>query len=85
MSEEERAIKEIKKLYLFLTEKEPTPDDEIEARDKFIVLFNDFGEINTNSGLDDLIKEIIDKLDSWDTLDLWFMENRPIIWVLKER
>ena len=39
MSEEEKfesIIQEIKETFLFLTQQEPTPDDEIEAREKLI-------------------------------------------------
>ncbi len=42
MSEDERfksVVQEIKEIFLFLTDQEPTPDDEIDARDKLIEKF----------------------------------------------
>ena len=75
MSEEEKLLtREIKEIYLFLTEQEPTPDDEIEARDKLINKFKNLKSKNTIDKLTDLIDETLNKLENWDTLDLWFKE-----------
>jgi hypothetical protein len=68
-------LEEIKKVYSFLTEGEPTPDDEIEARDLLIRLFNDLKNENSNDELLLPITNIIDGLNNWDTLELWFSET----------
>lgn len=80
MSEEEKfesIIQEIKEIYLFLTQQEPTPDDEIKAREKLI------SEIQSLKLVDslkvgenvNLFKETLSKLENWDTLELWFIES----------
>jgi len=76
MSEEKfkSTINEIKNIFLFLTEQEPTPDDEIDAREKLVALFNTLKEVNNRSNLEDLISETLNKLENWDTLDYWFIE-----------
>jgi hypothetical protein len=69
------ALQEIKTLFSFLTEGKPTPDDEIEAKDKLI---NQFSKLKNNSTYPEEIKfidGILQKLDDWDTLDLWFSET----------
>ena len=73
MSEDD-LIQEIKGIYLFLTEQEPTPDDEIEAREKLINYFKALKPINSNADIDRLIMQALNKLENWDTLDLWFKE-----------
>jgi len=74
MSEED-LIKEINDIYNFLTEQEPTPDDEIEARDKLIAKFKSLNSANTNPDLDALIENTLGELEGWDCLDLWFLET----------
>ncbi|TFG02172.1 MAG: hypothetical protein EU540_02095 [Promethearchaeota archaeon] len=73
MSEEE-IIEEIKNVFLKLTEGEPTPDDEIEAREILIQGFKLLKDENLIHGKADLIEDTINKLENWDTLDLWFKE-----------
>ena len=68
-------LEEIKKVYSFLTEGEPTPDDEIEARDILIRLFNDLKDENKNDELRLPISNVIVGLNNWDTLELWFSET----------
>lgn len=80
MSEEEKlkaTIQEIKDIYLFLTEQEPTPDDEIEARDKLIEKIKSLKSINTfDIGANmRLFEDTLMKLEEWDTLELWFIES----------
>ncbi|MFX1280043.1 MAG: hypothetical protein ACFFA3_11540 [Promethearchaeota archaeon] len=80
MSEEERynsIIQEIKEIYLTLTQGEPSPDDEIEARTALIeeiknILGSDSPQVIANL---DLFEETLTKLESWDTLELWFTES----------
>ncbi len=80
MSEEEKfesIIQEIKEIYLFLTQQEPTPDDEIEAREKLInkmqsLKLVDSLKIGENINL---FEETLSKLEDWDTLELWFIES----------
>lgn len=70
------ALQEIRTIFSFLTEGKPTPDDEIEAKDKLI---NQFSRLKNNSTYPEEIKfidGILQKLDDWDTLDLWFSETR---------
>ena len=80
MSEEEKfesIIQEIKEIYLFLTQQEPTPDDEIEAREKLIseiqsLRLVDSLKVGENINL---FEETLSKLENWDTLELWFIES----------
>ena len=68
-------LQEIKVIFTFLTEDKPTPDDEIEAKDKLI---NQFSKLKNNSTYPEeinFIDRILQKLDEWDTLDLWFSET----------
>ncbi len=69
------AFQEIKDLFYFLTEGKPTPDDEIEAKDKLINQFNRLKNASTYSEEIDFIGTILKKLEEWDTLDLWFSET----------
>ena len=73
MSKEE-IIDEIKKIFLKLTKGEPTPDDEIEARDMLLETFKILRDENIFPEELNLINDTIDKLENWDTLDLWFIE-----------
>ena len=73
MSEKE-ILEEIKNIFLKLTEGEPTPDDEIEAREKLIEAFKILRDENLIHDKADLIEDTINKLENWDTLDLWFKE-----------
>ncbi len=73
MSENE-LLKEIKNIFLHLTDQEPTPDEEIEARDQLIDLFENLKIINAFPLQINLIEDILFKLKNWDTLDLWFKE-----------
>jgi len=80
MSEEEKlktTIQEIKDIYLLLTEQEPTPDDEIEARDKLIEKIKFLRTINTfDIGANmRLFEDALMKLEEWDTLEFWFIES----------
>lgn len=81
MSEERfnSTVEEIFKIFLFLTEQEPSPDDEIEAREKLIDLFKNLKNIDAHLELSNLIEEIIDELKGWDTLDLWFKEVKDLV------
>jgi hypothetical protein len=80
MSEEEKynsIIQEIKDIYIYLTQGEPTPDDEITAREKLI---NEIQTLKTikSSNVEaniTLFKDTLHKLDDWDTLELWFVES----------
>jgi len=80
MSEEEKfesIVQEIKDIYLYLIQGEPTPDDEITARVKLIEKIQTLKTVNsfqTESNMN-LIEDSLNKLDSWDTLDLWFVES----------
>ncbi len=71
-------VQEIKEIFSFLNEQEPTPDDEIEARDKLINKFGNLKEINEFTELNDLIVSILTNLEGWDTLDLWFKEVKGL-------
>ncbi|MFW9898293.1 MAG: hypothetical protein ACFFDO_03420, partial [Candidatus Thorarchaeota archaeon] len=73
MSKEE-ILEEIKNIFLRLTEQEPTPDDEIEAKELLIESFKILKNENLIPDQIDLIDEIRNKLENWDTLDLWFKE-----------
>ena len=73
MSKEE-IIDQIKKIFLKLTKGEPTPDDEIEARDMLLETFKILREENLIPEELNLINDTFDKLENWDTLDLWFKE-----------
>jgi hypothetical protein len=78
MSEEEKddsTIDEIKDLYYFLTEEEPTPDDEIEAKKILIEKFKDLKRSDKFQNEISSIERILEKLNEWDTLDHWFIET----------
>lgn len=80
MSEEERfstVIQEIKEIFLLLTQGDPTPDDEIEARVNLIEKIQTLKSMNTNQAEMniELFEDVIGKLEKWDTLDLWFTES----------
>ncbi len=68
-------LQEVKEIYLFLTEGEPSPDDEIEAKGKLINHFNKLKNLSTTSEQKDIIEFILKNLEEWDTLDLWFSET----------
>ena len=68
-------ISEINELFSFLTEGQPSPDDEIEAKDKLINYFTTLKSSSSDSEQKVIIEEILKKLDDWDTLDLWFSET----------
>jgi hypothetical protein len=80
MSEEEKfsiIIQEIKEIYLSLTQGEPTPDDEIEARTTLIEKIQNLKEIDAFpfEAKMPLFEETLTKLENWDTLELWFTES----------
>ena len=66
---------EIKEIFLFLTEGEPSPDDEIDARELMIGKFRELIEDGLIPEQKDQINKILKKLEEWDTLDLWFLET----------
>ena len=68
-------LQEVKEIYLFLTEGEPSPDDEIKAKGKLINYFNKLKNLSTTSEQKDIIEFILKNLEEWDTLDLWFSET----------
>ena len=80
MSEEDRfnaIIEEIKEIFLSLTQGEPSPDEEIEARSNLIkeiqnLLELDIPQVNSNLSL---FEDTFIKLENWDTLELWFTES----------
>ena len=71
----EEILASIKEIFLALTEREPTPDEEIDARERLILLFNGLPEFLSSPEQKDLIELIKDKLEKWDTLDSWFTET----------
>lgn len=73
MSENE-FLQEINNIFLHLTDQEPTPDEEIKARDQLLDLFESLKLINAFPLQINLIEDILFKLKNWDTLDLWFKE-----------
>ncbi len=80
MSEEEKfstIIQEIKEIFLTLTQGEPSPDDEIEARAALIEKIQDLNEVDAfQVGANmRLFEDTLTKLENWDTLDLWFTES----------
>ena len=68
-------LNEIKEIFQFLTEGEPSPDDEIEARGKLINNFTHIKNFNVFPEYKELTETILHKLEDWDTLDLWFSET----------
>ncbi|MHA2036926.1 MAG: hypothetical protein ACW972_00685 [Promethearchaeota archaeon] len=80
MSEEEKfksIIQEIKDIYQFLIQGEPTPDDEIDARASLIELIQNLKNVNSNQVKVNLrlFEDVLTSLENWDTLDLWFTES----------
>jgi hypothetical protein len=78
MSEGEKKkgiLGEIKEIFLFLTEGEPSPDDEIDAREMMIGKFRELIEDGLIPEKKDQINKILKKLEEWDTLELWFLET----------
>ncbi len=78
-SKDGEKIEEIKEIFQFLTEKEPTPDEEIEAREKLIEKFSDIKSSDQYTHQVNSIEDILDLLEKWDTLDLWFKEVEPLV------
>lgn len=68
-------LQKIKEIYQFLTEGDPSPDDEIEAREQLLTSFNSLKTINPSSNLIGKIDEILEDLRNWDSLELWFSET----------
>ncbi|MFX1360638.1 MAG: hypothetical protein ACFE8T_09890, partial [Promethearchaeota archaeon] len=68
-------LNEIKEIFQFLTEGEPSPDDEIDARGKLINNFSHIKNFNVFPEYKELTETILHKLEDWDTLDLWFSET----------
>ncbi len=69
------AIKEIKEIFIKLFEEEPTPDEEIEAKEDLLNFLRQL--LNNISGFEnkeDLIQDTLKIVENWDTLDLWFKE-----------
>ncbi|MFX1379750.1 MAG: hypothetical protein ACFFA4_11735 [Promethearchaeota archaeon] len=80
MSEEEKfnsIIQEIKDIYIYLSQGEPTPDDEITAREKLINQIQTLKSIKTSDAEVNisLFEDTLNKLNNWDTLELWFVES----------
>ena len=80
MSEEDKfhsRIQEVKDIYLYLTQGEPTPDDEIEARSSLIEKILEMKNLKTHQARENrkLFEDALNKLENWDTLDLWFIES----------
>lgn len=74
------AIEHIKEIYTNLYEKEPSPDEEIEAKEDLIFLLKQL--LDNISGFEDkqqIIQDTLEIVEIWDTLDLWFkeVENLP--------
>jgi putative ABC transport system ATP-binding protein len=77
MSVKERVktvIQEIKDIYTFLNNQDTKPDDEIKAKEVLIDRFKILKDLNTEPAKDSLIKDILIRLEDWDTLELWFKE-----------
>jgi len=74
----ENLLQEIKEIYSFLTEKEPTPDDEIESRVRLLEKFKIVKEQNILPDQINVIDDILKQLETWDTLDLWFKEVKNL-------
>jgi hypothetical protein len=69
------ALQEIKEIFTFLTEGQPSPDDEIEAKDMLITQFNKLKNSSNYPEEVKFIEGILHQLSDWDTLDLWFSET----------
>ena len=67
-------IQEIKDIYTFLNNQDTKPDDEIKAKEILIDRFKILKDLNTEPAKDSLIKDILVRLEDWDTLELWFKE-----------
>ena len=80
MSEEEKfkdVVHEINEIYIFLTKREPTTDEEIEARENLIekiktIITLNASQVGANMRL---FETTLSELEKWDTLDLWFIES----------
>jgi hypothetical protein len=68
-------LQEIKEIYIFLTKGDPSPDDEIDAREKLLTSFNSLKTINPSSNQIDKFNKILEDLRNWDSLELWFSET----------
>jgi len=68
-------LKKIRVIYINLFYEEPTPDEEIESKEKLVNLLTDL--LDNISGFEnsqDLISNTLETVKNWDTLDLWFKE-----------
>ena len=71
MSEDERfksVVQEIKDIYSFLTNQEPTPDEEIDARDTLIEKFTSLKRLKPKPSHYTMIENVLVELEGWDTL-----------------
>ncbi|NVM56159.1 MAG: hypothetical protein HWN66_20855 [Candidatus Helarchaeota archaeon] len=81
MSEENKfkaIIQEIKEIFLFLTIKKPSSDEEIEARENLIKKFKELTSLNTIQELDEVIEDILNKLEDWDPFNFTFIGVRGL-------
>ncbi len=77
-------VQDIKNTLIFLKDKSPTPDDEIQARELLIDYFKELRSINTIPSQESLIEKVLNLLKNWDTLELWFKEVKGLSAVIEE-
>lgn len=77
MSEElkyKSLLNDIREVYLMLIGKNPSPDEEIEARGLLINSYKRLKTLELEPKIELLVDECLSKLENWDALELWFSE-----------
>jgi len=67
-------VQEIKDIFILLNNQNPTPDEEIEAKDKLINKFTILKDFNLSPAENKMINDILGQLKGWDPLEFWFRE-----------
>ncbi|MHA1727869.1 MAG: hypothetical protein ACTSWY_03975 [Promethearchaeota archaeon] len=83
-----KGLERLEELYYHLIE-EPTPDEEIDARQEMIIIFqeliSDLGkDQETTLELKPILQNTLDLIKNWDTLDNWFTEVPELVSCIQE-
>jgi len=76
------AIKRLRDIYNYLTEGEPSPDEEEESQKEMIILLESLimhiPPENMEENLE-LLKTTLNRAKEWDTLEFWFKEKPDLV------
>lgn len=76
-----KGLERLEEIFTHLYAEEPTPDEEINAQEEFIIIFQELiSNLNENSmDLKPILQETLNLVKEWDTLDKWFAEIPELI------